>query len=99
MFIIMLVLLAPISSVTPAHSWRHSIINQNNTGECVDLDTQLSHVINQPWETGECRHSTCIQFSDTDVRILDERCSLVEPPSDSQDCVLTHGEPDREYPF
>ena len=42
-------------------------------GQCVDLDTQISHEINQPWETGECEVSTCIQFSDTDVRILDER--------------------------
>ena len=44
-----------------------------NPGECVDLDTKLSHEINKPWETGECELSTCIQFSDTDVRILDER--------------------------
>ena len=42
-------------------------------GQCVDLGTKLSHEINQPWETGECELSTCIQFSDNDVRILDER--------------------------
>ena len=45
----------------------------DNTLECVDLDTQLRHEINKPWETGECELSTCIRFSDTDIRILDER--------------------------
>merc|ERR1712110_504386 len=96
---IVIILASSVSLVTSAHSWRHAAINPSNPGQCVDLDTQLSHEINQPWETGECELSTCIQFSDTDVRILDERCSPVEPPSDPRDCVLTHGDEGREYPF
>ena len=87
---LVIILASSVSLVTPAHSWRHAVINQSimlifklrhytisdiagDPGQCVDLDTQLSHEINQPWETGECELSTCIQFSDTDVRILDER--------------------------
>ena len=62
----------------------------DNTGQCVDLDTQLSHEINQPWETGECEHSTCIQFSDTDLTdwchqnylLSNNQCpGAVKPPS------------------